>query len=277
MLPNNLRPYWHLCRLDKPTGTFLLLLPCWWGLALTGSTTGKWYALFAVGALIMRSAGCVINDVWDRDIDKKVERTKTRPLASGAVSVKGALILLGLLLTAGLIVLLQFPTKTIVLGIASLPLVAIYPLMKRFFPIPQLFLGLVFNWGVLMGYQVVTGSITAEAVGLYLAAIFWTLAYDTIYALQDVEDDRKLGVKSSALFFGKSAQPAIVTCYFIMAAMFFYINLLLPFVVILLFSVYYSFQNLRPGLFKKNEYFKLFNINAYVGFILFISILMEQT
>jgi 4-hydroxybenzoate polyprenyltransferase len=204
------RPYLRLGRIDRPIGTWLLLIPCWWGLALaTVSVVGPdpwdslFYAvLFAIGSLVMRGAGCTWNDILDRDFDAKVARTATRPLPSGAVTLRGAYVFLGLQLLAGLAILSFFNTFTILLASASLILVAIYPLMKRITYWPQAFLGLTFNWGALVGWAAVTGSLELPAILIYAAGFFWTLGYDTIYAHQDKEDDVLIGVKSSALKLG---------------------------------------------------------------------------
>lgn len=190
---------WH-----QPVGYWLLLWPCWWSITLASYATNgalpeaKLLALFLLGAIVMRSAGCVINDLWDREIDAKVARTRNRPLASGALSVKQALGLLCLLLSAAAIVVLQLKIEVFWLALASLPLVILYPLMKRITWWPQAFLGLTFNFGALMGWVAVTGQIALPAVMLYISGIFWTLGYDTIYAHQDREDDIQAGVKSTA-------------------------------------------------------------------------------
>jgi len=222
-LPTAWRPYGRLMRLDRPIGTWLLLLPCWWGLALAGHPDGgawpdPWQAiLFAIGALVMRGAGCTINDIVDVDFDARVERTRSRPIPSGEVSRRQALLFLGGQLIVGLIILVQFNTTTIWLGIASLALVVPYPLMKRITFWPQLWLGLTFNWGALMGWAAVTGSIFGPgdwpAWIIYLAGIFWTLGYDTIYAHQDKEDDALIGVKSTALKLGTASRSWIAGFY----------------------------------------------------------------
>lgn len=204
LAPVALRPYARLMRLDRPIGTWLLLLPCWWGLALAGSAAwpGLWYgALFAAGAVVMRGAGCVVNDILDRDLDGRVARTADRPIPAGEVTVRGALVFLVALVTLGLAILLQFNWATVVLGAASLVLVFTYPLMKRITYWPQIFLGLAFNWGALMGWSAVHGRLEWPALALYAAGITWTLVYDTIYAHQDKEDDALVGVKSTALLF----------------------------------------------------------------------------
>jgi len=212
-MPKSWHPYLMLARLDRPIGTWLLLLPCWWSLTLAEGglfhmTAQGWVyaALFALGALVMRGAGCVINDIWDRKLDAAVARTQSRPLASGAVTVMQALLFLTSLLLTGLLVLLQFNLPTIVLASASLLLVVTYPLMKRVTWWPQLFLGFTFNWGALIGWTAVTGHIPLPALLVYTGGIFWTLAYDTIYAHQDKEDDALVGIKSTARLFAENSK-----------------------------------------------------------------------
>jgi 4-hydroxybenzoate polyprenyltransferase len=208
LLPRFARPYARLMRLERPIGWWLLLLPCWWGLALGqigygGGMPNLWYGLlFLAGAIIMRGAGCTLNDIADRNFDGKVERTRLRPIPSGQVSIAGAIAFLILLCLAGLVILLQFNAFTVVLGIASLAIVAIYPFMKRVTYWPQAVLGLAFNWGALVGWSATHGSLSAAPLLLYAGGICWTLAYDTIYAHQDKDDDILIGVKSTALKFG---------------------------------------------------------------------------
>lgn len=214
-LPPRLRPYALLARLDRPIGTWLLFLPGLWGLALGGAPwpDAALVALFGIGAVVMRGAGCVVNDLWDRDIDRRVARTAGRPLASGALSARQALAFLLLLLLIGLAILLQLTWAAILLGVASLVPIAIYPGMKRITWWPQAFLGVTFNWGVPMGYAAATGEVSAAALVLYAAAIFWTLGYDTIYAHQDREDDALVGVRSTARLFGEATRPFLAACY----------------------------------------------------------------
>jgi 4-hydroxybenzoate polyprenyltransferase len=217
-LPDSIQPYAQLMRLDRPIGWWLLLLPCWWGLALAhtaqGTTPNMWYAfLFFAGAVIMRGAGCTVNDIVDRNIDAQVERTLQRPIPSGRITVNAALVFLVMLLLAGLVILVQFNRYTIVLAIGSLAIVAIYPFMKRITYFPQVILGLAFNWGALVGWTAIQASLATPPVLLYLGGIFWTLAYDTIYAHQDKEDDVLIGVKSTALKFG-DATPKYLAAFF---------------------------------------------------------------
>jgi 4-hydroxybenzoate polyprenyltransferase len=211
-------------RADRPIGTWLLLIPCWWGAALAAGATGRmpniWHlALFAIGAFVMRGAGCVWNDVTDRDIDAKVDRTRWRPIPSGQVSAKAALAFMVLLALIGLAVLLQFNAFTILVGIGSLGVVAVYPFMKRVTDFPQFVLGLAFNWGALVGWTAVTGSLSLAPVLLYLAGVAWTLGYDTVYALQDIEDDAIVGVRSTARYFGARVMPAIFGFYVLAVAL----------------------------------------------------------
>ncbi len=208
------RPYLRLSRADRPIGTWLLLLPCWWGLLLgIGETGGMgwrdlWIALaVALGAFLMRGAGCTWNDITDREFDGAVERTRSRPIPSGQVSVKQALVWLVLQALLGLIILLTFPPAAILLGVVSLGPVAIYPFAKRFTWWPQVFLGIAFNWGALLVYTAHTGHLGWPAVVLYLAGMSWTLFYDTIYAHQDKDDDALIGVKSTARLFGTNTVP----------------------------------------------------------------------
>ncbi len=218
-VPEALRPYLRLARIDRPIGSWLLLLPCWWGLVLAspGLTPAgplAWLALlFALGAVAMRGAGCTLNDIVDRRIDARVARTADRPIPSGAVSLRAAFVFLGLQLLVGLFVLLWLNPFTMILAAASLVLVAAYPFMKRITFWPQAWLGLTINWGALVGYAAVAGTIRPEALLLYAAGLFWTLGYDTLYAHQDKEDDRVLGVKSLALRLGNATRPWLAAFY----------------------------------------------------------------
>ena len=220
-LPESSRPYARLARLDRPVGTWLLLLPCWWALVMGGESLplGKlaYYALlFGIGAVVMRSAGCVVNDMWDRDIDRQVERTQMRPLASGAVSMRQASVLLSFLLLIGLGIAVQFPAPVIGYGLPVCVLVAIYPLMKRVTWWPQAVLGVTLNWGVIVGAiagmeagaggETMSWILPAWAWLLYAAGVLWTLGYDTIYAHQDKEDDARVGVKSTARRLGAASR-----------------------------------------------------------------------
>jgi 4-hydroxybenzoate polyprenyltransferase len=212
-------------RLDRPIGWWLLLIPCWWGQALahiaSGTPINGWHALlFFLGAIIMRGAGCTINDIADRNIDAKVERTRNRPVASGRITVTQATIFLILQLAAGLAILLQFNTRTILAGLLILPVIAVYPLMKRVTYYPQIVLGIAFNWGVVVGWLASHEDLSSAPICMYLGAILWTLAYDTIYAHQDKEDDAIIGVYSTALKFGNRT-PLLLSICFSLALMLF--------------------------------------------------------
>ncbi len=216
LLPEALRPYARLARLDRPIGWWLLLLPCWWGLALAQIAAGgglpdlRYAPLFLAGAIVMRGAGCTLNDIVDRNFDTQVERTRSRPIASGQVNVAWAFAFLAAQCLVGLIILLQFNGFTVALGVASLAIVAAYPFMKRITYWPQAVLGLAFNWGALVGWSAVTGGLAVAPLLLYLGGIAWTLAYDTIYAHQDKEDDVLIGVKSTALKFGANTRVWLI-------------------------------------------------------------------
>jgi 4-hydroxybenzoate polyprenyltransferase len=214
-LPRALRPYASLIRLDRPIGAWLLFWPGAWSVALAGPHGSQWWliAWLALGAWAMRGAGCVYNDIVDRDLDAKVERTRLRPLASGRVSLRGAWILLAAMSLLGLVVLLRLDRTAQIVALASLAPVAAYPFMKRITWWPQAWLGLVFSWAALVGWPAVTGRIELPALLLYAGGIFWVIGYDTIYALQDKEDDALVGVRSSALALGRHARAGIGTCY----------------------------------------------------------------
>ena len=207
--PKAVHPYLKLARVDRPIGTMLLLWPCWWSIGLAAPAGGfldlGLCALFGVGAFVMRGAGCTINDMWDRRFDAQVVRTVNRPLASGRVSMFNALVFLGAQLSCGLAVLTQLNMYSVALGAASLGLVVAYPLAKRFTDFPQAVLGLTFNWGALLGWSAVHGSCDWSIVlPLYTSGVAWTMVYDTLYAHQDKVDDKRLGLRSTALYFGES-------------------------------------------------------------------------
>jgi len=217
--PLSIRPYLRLARADRPIGSWLLLLPCWWSAGLAAIAAGHPYpdpwhlALFFVGAFVMRGAGCTWNDILDRDLDARVARTRSRPIPSGQVSVTAAAAFLAVQALIGLLVLLQFNRFTILVGIASLGIVAVYPLMKRVVWWPQIVLGLAFSWGALMGFAALFGRLDAAAFLLYAGSIAWVIGYDTIYAHQDREDDALIGVKSTARLFGARTRPVLLGFY----------------------------------------------------------------
>src|SRR6202012_3236227 len=213
------RPYLRLARFDRPIGSWLLLMPCWWSAALACGVAGNIsrlplvIVLFFIGAFVMRGAGCTWNDITDRDLDAKVERTRSRPIPAGQVSVKQALAFLVAQALVGLVVLLQFNRFAIATGIASLVIVAVYPFMKRITWWPQIVLGLAFSWGALMGFAVTLSRLDAAALWLYLGPVALGIGYDTIYAHQDAEDDALIGIKATALFFGARTRPALFAFY----------------------------------------------------------------
>ena len=218
---NKINPYIALARLDKPIGIYLLAYPCLWSILLSSSTAAippateeiaAMTALFSAGAVLLRGAGCTVNDIWDRKVDAKVERTKDRPIASGKITIPNAVAFLGAQLGLGSVVLYQLDFNTQILGLMSLPLVVAYPLMKRVTNLPQLFLGFTLNWGALMGWTAITGGVLeAPALALYGSGVCWTMVYDTIYAHQDIDDDKKIGVKSSARLFENNTKGILST------------------------------------------------------------------
>ena len=215
-LPQAWRPYALLMRLDRPIGSWLLFLPGLWAFAMVAPDwrQGLWLtALFGLGAVLMRGAGCVVNDLWDRDLDRQVERTAGRPLASGALRARHALVFLALVLAVALLILLQLNRTAQVLGVASLIPVVLYPLAKRVTDWPQAVLGVIFSWAAPMGYVAVMGGLDGAALALWVAGFFWILGYDTIYAHQDREDDALVGIRSSALRLGEKTRPFLILCY----------------------------------------------------------------
>ena len=266
-LPGWARPYARLARLDRPIGTWLLLFPCWWGVALAGSRDLFLYLLFAAGAVVMRGAGCTINDIIDRDLDGRVARTADRPLPSGAVTLTGAFIFLAVQLLLGL-------------GVLSLVIVATYPVMKRVTSWPQIFLGLAFNWGVLMGWATVRGSLAAAPLLLYLSGIFWTLGYDTIYAHQDKEDDARIGIKSTALRLGARSRIWIACFYAAMivlmiaaAALIGTIWIALP--LLLLAALHAAWQVWRVDFDDPADCLRMFRANRVIGWLVLAAYLGE--
>src|ERR1700757_2766379 len=219
LAPTWSRPYLRLARFDRPIGSWLLLMPCWWSAALSAGVAHRLdrlpldLALFFIGAFVMRGAGCTWNDITDRDLDARVERTRSRPIPAGQVSVKQALVFLVAQALVGLLVLVQFNRFAILTGIASLAIVAVYPFMKRITWWPQIVLGLAFSWGALMGWAAWFGRLDPAALLLYAGAISWVIGYDTIYAHQDREDDALIGVKSTARLFGARTKPMLALFY----------------------------------------------------------------
>ncbi|HEY7750501.1 MAG TPA: 4-hydroxybenzoate octaprenyltransferase [Aestuariivirgaceae bacterium] len=287
VLPQTFRPYARLARLERPIGWWLLLLPGWWSIALAKVSRGgglpdlKLLALFLLGAVIMRGAGCTLNDIADRHLDAKVKRTKSRPIPSGQVTVVNAIVFLVVLCAAGLFILLQLNRYSIVLGAASLVLVAIYPFMKRVTHWPQLFLGLAFNWGALLGWSAVTGRLDLPALCLYAGGVFWTLAYDTIYAHQDKEDDALIGVKSTALRLGSATKIWLAAFFFFSLALIDLAGILaganIYFHLAVVGAAFHaSWQLSRLDIDDPNNCLRIFRSNRDFGVIVFLGALLAS-
>ena len=271
--------YFELIRLNKPIGFLLLMWPCWFGLALLKIETSKllfWYLLFLIGSFLMRSAGCIINDIIDIDFDQKVTRTKFRPLASKKISITESILLLIILLIISFFILLEFNFKSILLGLLSLPFVILYPFMKRITFFPQLLLGIIFSWGVLIVSIQFNTRITFDFLLLYFVCIFWTLAYDTIYAYQDRSDDVLNEIKSTAVYFDKNGKRFVQTCYFIILIILSYFvwnssNFLLSSIIIATITIctYIAIQKWDiTSPLSSNYYFRQNNIFAIMLFLL---------
>ena len=285
LAPAIARPYLRLARFDRPIGSWLLLLPCWWSLGLAAMRAdhlpSAWFvALFFVGAFAMRGAGCTWNDLVDRDIDGKVERTRSRPIPSGQVTVAQATVFMMAQALTGLVVLLQFNRYTIFTGLASLAVVVIYPFMKRVTHWPQIFLGLAFSWGALMGWPAAFGRLDWPALVLYLGAISWVIGYDTIYAHQDREDDLLVGVKSTALLFGENTKPMLAGFYAVAVVLIGAAGLLAgggPVFLIgmLAFAAHLAWQVARLDINDPAHCLKVFKSNRDAALILFAAMLAQ--
>ena len=273
----------QLTRLDKPIGFLLLFWPCTWGLTLgyyfNNETTLylKYIILFFLGSVLMRSAGCIFNDIVDRDLDRKVERTKERPIASGKILVLEAYIYIVFLCLISFLILLQFNLLTIILGMSSMTLAFVYPFMKRITFWPQLFLGLTFNWGIIMGWTSITNNMSIEPIILYLSAIFWTLGYDTIYGLQDIHDDEIIGVKSTTIKFKNNVKFFIGTCYSLCVLFILILSLLMEIdKYILLLSIFFILSLIyQVKFFKINDSKSClfsFRMNNLTGLLIFLLI-----
>jgi 4-hydroxybenzoate polyprenyltransferase len=278
--PLSIRPYLRLARADRPIGSWLLLLPCWWSAGLAAIAAGHpnpdpWHlALFFVGAFVMRGAGCTWNDILDRDLDARVARTRSRPIPSGQVSVTAAAAFLAVQALIGLLVLLQFNRFTILVGIASLGIVAVYPLMKRVVWWPQIVLGLAFSWGALMGFAALFGRLDAAAFLLYAGSIAWVIGYDTIYAHQDREDDALIGVKSTARLFGARTRPVLLGFYALAVLLIGLAGVAVeagPVFVLgcILFGAHLGWQIDRLDIDDPDQCLRLFKSNRDAGLILF--------
>ena len=282
-LPGPVRPYLRLMRADRPVGMWLLYIPCIWGTLIARPTPthayelyGYWL-LFLIGAFVMRSAGCVFNDIVDKDIDAKVARTAVRPVASGRVPLKAAWALLIGLSLIGLLVLLQLGLPAIVVGLLSLVLVAGYPFMKRITWWPQAWLGLTFNWGVLVGAATMAGAVPVSAGLIYVAGLFWTLGYDTIYAHQDREDDALVGVKSSARKLGEKTRPALMAFYALVIVLFAAACLLeratLSLILLLPAAAHFAWQVATLDIDDGPRCLALFKSNVWAGWLLALPLL----
>jgi len=274
----------ELTRLNKPTGFMLLFWPCSWGLVFAyqhGQDVKKLFfflILFFLGSVLMRSAGCIVNDIVDKNIDTKIKRTKHRPLASGKISIKRSILYVLILCAFSFLILIQFNKLTILLGLASMILAFSYPFMKRITYWPQLFLGLTFNWGIIMAWTSMNNTISTEIILLYLSAIFWTLGYDTIYGAQDIDEDEIIGVKSTSIKFKNNIKIFVTLCYFTTSILLLFLfrnQMHLNYFIIPMFffilSLFYQIKifNVKHPL----KCLRAFKINNFSGFLLFLSIL----
>lgn len=280
------RPYLRLARFDRPIGSWLLLMPCWWSAALAAGVAHDvsrlpWFcALFFVGSFVMRGAGCTWNDITDRHLDDKVERTRSRPIPAGQVTAKQAAVFMVALCLIGLVVLVQFNGFAIMTGIASLLIVAAYPFMKRVTYWPQSVLGLCFSWGALMGFAATFGRLEPAAIVLYAGSICWVIAYDTIYAHQDAEDDLMIGIKSTALLFGERTKPALLL-FFGLAVLLIGVALTLAgsgwfaFIGLAAFAAHLVQQVARLDIHDSPLCLKLFKSNRDAGLLLFAGLVAD--
>ena len=281
----HLKIFVELTRLNKPIGFMLLFWPCSWGLALAYSENQNlnlflyYLILFFLGSVLMRSAGCIFNDIVDKDFDKKVKRTKNRPIASGQINVKQSFIYVLILCALAFLILIQFNYLTIILGLSSMLLAFSYPFMKRITYWPQLFLGITFNWGIIMAWSSITNEISIEIVLLYLSAIFWTLGYDTIYGAQDMSEDEIIGLKSTSIKFKNYIKLFVGISYLITVILITYtfrdkiginfFSILLFLFIITLFYQIFKFNKKKP-----KTCLKMFKLNNISGLILLISLLL---
>ena len=280
---NHLKIFIELTRLNKPIGFMLLFWPCSWGLAYAYSLNKDinsfvhFLLLFFLGSVLMRSAGCIFNDIVDRDFDKKVNRTKTRPIASGKISIQQSIVYVIALCVLALIILIQFNNLTIILGFGSMFLAFSYPFMKRITYWPQLFLGLTFNWGIIMAWCAMGFQLSYDIILLYISAIFWTLGYDTIYGAQDMSDDEIIGLKSTSIKFKDKMKLFVTTCYLISALSLVWLNfeklgvnistLILTIFFLSLIYQLFNFEQKKPS-----SCLETFKMNNFSGFILFLSL-----
>ena len=279
----HLKIFIELTRLNKPIGFMLLFWPCSWGLAFAYNENRDlnlflyYLLLFFLGSVLMRSAGCIFNDIVDKDFDIKVQRTKKRPIASGKITVIQSLIYVLVLCLIAFIVLIQFNLLTIIIGLSSMLLAFAYPFMKRITYWPQLFLGFTFNWGIIMAWAAINNSLNSEIIILYLSAIFWTLGYDTIYGAQDMSDDEIIGLKSTSIKFKKNIKLFLSSVYIIVILLNLYLfksylGLNIFSLIFLLFCSTLLYQLLKFNKNKSKKYLNLFKINNYSGLLLFLGI-----
>jgi 4-hydroxybenzoate polyprenyltransferase len=280
----HLKIFIELTRLNKPIGFMLLFWPCSWGLAYAYSINKDfnlfihYFVLFFLGSVLMRSAGCIVNDIVDKDFDKKVKRTKTRPIAAGEISIKRSLIYVLILCGLAFIILLQFNFLTILLGMGSMIFAFTYPFMKRITHWPQLFLGITFNWGLIMSWAAINNGISPEIIILYISAIFWTLGYDTIYGAQDMSDDEIIGLKSTSIKFKKNIKLFVSISYLITTLIIIYLfksivgfNIFSLLLIIFILSLVY--QLIRFNEHRPKTCLNMFKFNNVSGLLLFLSIL----
>jgi 4-hydroxybenzoate polyprenyltransferase len=283
-----LKLFIDLTRLGKPIGYMLLFWPCAWGLTLAYDFSNNlnnyffYLLLFFLGAVLMRSAGCIVNDILDKEFDKKVFRTKNRPIASGKVSIKVAIFYSVVLCLLALIVLLNFNKLTIILALSSMPLAFTYPLMKRFTYWPQLFLGITFNYGLILGWTAIKGELDIVVAGFYLGAIFWTLGYDTIYGYQDIKDDEIIGLKSTSIKFKKYPKEFLIICYtiflLILLIIGFKVNLNNFYFLMLglIFLQIFYFQLKKFDIKNSKKCLSIFKSNNFLGLLVFFSLIIGK-
>jgi len=278
----------ELTRLKKPIGYMLLFWPCLWGLTIAYDFSIsiqffiKYALLFFLGSVLMRSAGCVVNDIIDKNFDSKVERTKNRPIASGDISIKLGLFYVLILCGIAFIVLIQFNFFTIILALGSMPLAFAYPLMKRFTYWPQLFLGVTFNYGLILGWTSINSEISIVPIIFYIGAIFWTLGYDTIYGFQDIKDDEIIGVKSTSIKFKKNPKFFILLCYLVFFVILTYLGIVMNFNkiyfggLILIAMHLFIFQIKNLNIHLSSNCLKIFKSNNFLGLLIFLNLLIGK-
>ena len=285
---NQLNLFLELTRFKKPTGYMLLFWPCAWGLSLAYDFSNNinlyffYLLLFFLGSVLMRSAGCIINDIWDRKFDKKVFRTKNRPIASGKISIFLGLAYAAILCFLAFLVLINFNFFTILVALGSMPLAFTYPLMKRFTYWPQLFLGITFNYGLILGWSSIFGEISLIPLLFYLGAIFWTLAYDTIYGFQDIKDDEIIGLKSTSIKFKNIPYTFLILCYSLFFASLMIVGLLMKLnnyfyiISVLIFAHLFLYQIKNLNIKNSNVCLEKFKSNNFLGFLVLISLLIGK-